>query len=226
MKLPNLRKDSSLSEKVYQHLCKALVAGKLHPGERITESELARKMGISRAPIREALKRLAKDHLVVLVPRSGCYVSDLTEKEVQEIYEIRLRLECMALEFAFDRLQSYPKHLVQLLEQFNGCISKEDGELIESEVRLDTRLHDIIAKQSDCPNLQEMLENLTTRLEIFRLQTTTTTMRAGEALKEHISIVQAILDGNRGLSVKYLAEHIEHTKSNVLSNIRTGRDVG
>ncbi|MBN2210026.1 MAG: GntR family transcriptional regulator [Sedimentisphaerales bacterium] len=217
MKLTGLKQDNSLSEKVYQQLFRSLAAGKLHPGQKITESNIAKMMGISRAPVREAFKRLAKERLIVLVPRSGCYIAELSEKEIKEIYEIRMRLECMALEYAFDKLHSSPKPLIQLLKEFTCCMGKTDEGLIRNEVRLDTRLHDLIAVQSGCPNLQEMLENLRTRIEVLRHQTTATGIHAAEALKEHINILQAVKDGNKRPALKYLREHIEHTKNNVLS---------
>ncbi len=217
MKLANLKQDNSLSEKVYQQLYKSLVSGRLKPGEKITEAKLADALGISRAPIREAIKRLAEEHLLVSVPRSGCHVAVLTEKEIREIYEIRRRLECMALEHAFDRLYGIPKPLCQLMEDFKDCLGKKDAELIKTEVRLDTRLHDLIAMQSDCPNLQEMLANLRTRIEIYRHQTTATGARAVEAIKEHTGILQAIIDGHKELALKHLMNHIEHAQNNVLS---------
>ena len=220
MKLKNLKQDNSLSERVYQQLHKSLVTGTLRPGQKIVESELATMMGISRTPIREAMKRLAKDHLIVLVPRSGCYVTTLSEKDIHEIYDIRLRLESMALEYAFDRLASNPGKLVQLKEDFENCIGEPEEKFIKSEIRLDTKLHNIISRQSDCPTLQGMLANLRARLELFRQQTTLTSTRAAQALQEHINIIQAILDNDEDLALMHFAEHIRHTKENVLSSIK------
>ena len=220
MKLKNIKQDNSLSDKVYQQLFKSLITGNLSPGQKITEAELAKAMGISRSPIREALMRLAKDHLVELVPRSGCYVTVLTENEIREIYEIRSRLECMALEHAFEKLKYNPKPLALLLKDFKSCIGETNEAFIKKEVRLDTKLHDLIAEQSDCLNLREMLANLRTRLEIFRVQTTGMGVRATEALNEHIDIIQAILNDDLDLALRYLTEHIEHTRNNVLSFLK------
>lgn len=220
MKLKNLKQDNSLSERVYQQFHKSLVAGELRPGQKIVESELAATMGISRTPIREAMKRLAKDHLIVLVPRSGCYVAKMSEKDIHEIYDIRLRLESMALEYAFDRLVSNPRKLVQLKEDFENCTGRPEEEFIKSEIRLDAKLHNIISKQSYCPTLQGILANLRARLELFRQQTTLTRTRAENALQEHVNIIQAILDNDQAMTLMYFKEHIKHTKQNVLSIIK------
>jgi len=120
MRLWNLKKDNSLSEKVYQRIYKRIISGTLKGGDKITEASISSSMGISRAPVREALKRLSEDHLVVLVPRSGCFIALLSKEEVEEIYEIRKRLECMALEYAFEKLDI--NEVRDLKNEFQKCL--------------------------------------------------------------------------------------------------------
>lgn len=217
-KLPNLKKDNSISEIVYQAVYKQILAGKINPGNRITELELSQKMGISRAPVREALKRLAEDRLVVLKPRSGCFVSDLKPEEIEEIYEIRKRLECMAMEYAFEKFDA--EELKKIKKQFLACKKLSSASLVKNETKLDSQLHKLIAEKSCCPNLQEMLGKLRARVEVFRVRESNYVERAKGALQEHVRILNALLSNNKAMAIKELESHIEHTKKNVLSNLK------
>ena len=128
----------------------------------------AEALGLSRAPVREALKRLAEDHLVELVPRSGCFVAELTPDEIEEIYEIRTRLECMALEYAFGRFDL--KHIRALKAEFEACRTLAPGRVVKRETELDSQLHKLICQTSGRRNLQEMLQKLRARVQIFRVR--------------------------------------------------------
>jgi DNA-binding GntR family transcriptional regulator len=218
MRLWNFKKDNSLSEKVYQRIYKKIVSGTLKGGDKITEAGISNSMSISRAPVREALKRLAEDHLVVLVPRSGCFVAKLSNEEVNEIYEIRKRLECMALEYAFEKLDI--NEVKDLKDEFQKCLDPAWRERIKKEIQLDSQLHKMISKMSRCKNLEELLAKLRARIQVFRVQEADYVARADDAIKEHIDLLDAIIAGNKSAAIESLARHIEHTKNNVLSNLR------
>ena len=116
---PKEKNDVSLCDKIYRMLRRRIISGKLKPHEKIVESKISDSMRVSRAPVREALKRLAEDGLVKLIPRTGCFVSDINNNEVEEIYEIRKRLECMALEYAWEKF-SIPQ-VEDLRTRFENC---------------------------------------------------------------------------------------------------------
>ena len=218
MQLPKINKDNSFSEIVYQAIYKQILAGKLKPGEKITEVSISNSMGISRAPVREALKRLAEDHLVTLVPRSGCFVSELKANEIKEIYEIRKCLECMAMEYAFGRFKA--EELKKIKKQFLACKKLSSASLVKNETKIDSQFHKLIAEKSGCPNLQEMLGKLRSRVEVFRVRESNYIERAKDALQEHVRILSALLSNNKAAAIKELESHIEHTKKNVLSNFK------
>lgn len=221
MKFPNLKKDNSLSEKVYQAIYKQILSGKMPPGGRITELEISNSMGVSRPPIREALKRLAEDRLVLLVPRSGCFVADLKPEEIEEIYEIRKRLECMAMEYAFGRFEV--EELKEIKEQFIACEKLSSASLVKNEIKIDAQFHKLIAEKSHLQNLQEMLGKLRARVEVFRVRESNYTERAKDALQEHIRILNAILSNDKTRAIQELENHIEHTKQNVLTNLKNNQ---
>ncbi|MBN1437169.1 MAG: GntR family transcriptional regulator [Sedimentisphaerales bacterium] len=208
------KKNASLAETVYNALRKRIVSGNLSPGDRITETSISTHMGISRAPVREALKRLAEDRLVLLVPYSGCYVAKPEKNEILEIYEIRELLETMALKHALGKFNL--DNLRQLKQSFIDCEQLEDQKLIAAEVRLDTKLHNLIIDTSGFINLQEMLAKIQTRLQLFRVQTSREITRARIALQEHLRIIDGILKNDYDQAVQALQEHIHHTRDNML----------
>lgn len=212
------RKDNSLSKFVYQAIYKRILTGNLQPGEKITETNISSTMGISRAPVREAFKRLSEDRLVVLVPHSGCYITDLLPEEIKEIYEIRQRLECMALEYALDKFDV--EELKKIKNQFLACRKLSSTAMARKETKLDSELHNLIAQKSGCRNLQEMLEKLRARVEVFRVREANYTKRAKEALEEHLKILNAILSKNKARAIKELEHHINRTMKNVLNNLK------
>ena len=215
MRLPKLKKDNSISEAVYQAIYKQILAGNLKPGEKITEAGISSSMEISRAPVREALKRLAEDRLVTLVPRSGCFVSELNAKEIEEIYEIRKRLECMALEYAFDKLDL--KAIKELRDRFVNCRTQSGAQFVKNEIQLDSQLHNLVSQSSGCPNLQEMLEKLRARVQMFRIREADHLDRTQDALQDHVRILDAIIASDKQRAIENMTTHIEHTCRNVLT---------
>jgi DNA-binding GntR family transcriptional regulator len=218
MKFPSLKKDNSLSEKVYQAIYKQILSGRVTPGDRMTELELSNSMGVSRPPVREALKRLTEDRLVVLVPRSGCFVANLKPEEIEEIHEIRKRLECMALQFAFDNFNL--AQLEDLKERFLALIKFNPQEMVKKEVKLDAKFHKLIIESANCPNLKEMLDKLRARVEVFRIKEANYIYRAQHALQEHVNILNSIISNDKTKAIQELENHIEHTKQNVLKNLK------
>jgi DNA-binding GntR family transcriptional regulator len=217
MKIQPQKTDNSLSELVYQTVYKEIASGRYKPAQRITEENISASLGISRAPVREGLKRLAEDRLVVLVPRSGCYVADVTAKDVEEVFEIRKRLELMALEYAFDRLDS--EKIESLLTSLKHC-SEDAKTSTKKAIQLDAQLHTLFTQESQCPTLQELLDKLRAQIQIFRVTQAAAIERARDALNEHICLLEAILAKDKPKALRCLEGHIEHTKQNVLCSLK------
>jgi DNA-binding GntR family transcriptional regulator len=213
MKYPQLNKDISLSETVYQTICNRIITGDLKPGQKITEAWLAKTMGISRAPVREAYKRLKEDKLIILVPRSGCFIADLSTTEIDEIFELRKCLEPMALKYAMNNFDK--KELEVIRKKFLRCLKTGGEQFTSREIALDSELHGLIAEKSCLPNLHEMLDKLRARVQIFRIKEAYRRERAIDALREHLDILNAILEGNTEAAITALVRHIEHSRQNV-----------
>jgi len=218
MKCNKSKISSALSDKIYQKLYKRIIAGKLKPGQRITERQIADSEGVSQAPAREALKRLAEDRLVELVPRSGCFIANPTEKDIICLCDIRKRLECLALEYAFDHFK--PEQIEKLRLQFEQCLLLEPAQLICQEIKLDEQLHEFFCKSSDCDDLYLMIHKLRARVQMFRIKEASSIKRAKYALNHHIKILDAILAGDRTLAEQLLQEHIEHSCQYILMTLK------
>lgn len=219
MKNTASKMNINLSEKIYRNIYQKITSLKYLPGEKITETMLAESFGVSRAPVREALKRLSEDHLVVLIPRTGCRIAKPHIDEIREIYDIRVRLEDMALNRAFHALVNIKTNLERLKllrTQFVNCTELPPEEFVLQEIKLDTQLHNIIYQNSQCPNLQEMLEKLRARMEIFRIREANYIKQAQDAQKEHIGLLDAIIDNNKKIALSLLEKHIQNTKQKVL----------
>ena len=212
-----VRSNDGLSEKVYQSLYHRIVNGKLKPGERITEMQIAKSHGVSQAPVREALKRLAEDRLVDLVPRSGCYVCELTREDVNYLFEIRKRLESLALEYAFENMDT--KRVQNLRQKFNECRELDEHKLVQNELRLDSQLHSMIFETSGSKDLQILLNKLWARIQLFRIREAADMVRARLALERHLEILDSILARDMKKAQRVLSQHLEESQQNIVEQL-------
>jgi len=214
------KEDHSLSEKAYQTIYKRILSGKLKPGDKITEVGISKSMGISQAPVREALKRLAEDNLVVLVPRSGCFIASLTPEEIEEIYEIRKSLEGLAMKYAFTHFNRQKVRELRNAILATARIKHNYQDYIKTNLKLDAQFHNLIYQESQCPNLRKMLEKLRARMQVLRVRTADYVGEMAVSPDEHIEILACILQGNQKKAVELLQDHIDNTKNIALSSIR------
>ena len=125
------------------------------------------------------------------------------------------------MEYAFEKFDA--EELKKIKKQFLACKKLSSASLVKNETKLDSQLHKLIAEKSCCPNLQEMLGKLRARVEVFRVRESNYVERAKGALQEHVRILNALLSNNKAMAIKELESHIEHTKKNVLSNLKNGK---
>ncbi|MBN1257411.1 MAG: GntR family transcriptional regulator [Planctomycetes bacterium] len=211
---------NTLSDLVYEKIYQKIVTGQLKPGEKLTEMGLANSEGTSRSPVREALKRLSEDRLVTLVARSRCYVRKLTIAEVDILFEIRSRLECLALEYAFDHFDR--AKLLNLKQSLQECSNMSDPENIQKARKLDLQLHALIRETSGSADLTHLLNNISARVNMFRLQAYSEIVPfpLNTTPATHIHIIDAILEGSREDSLRLLQAHIDNNRRHVVDHMR------
>lgn len=206
-----------LRELVFESLREAIIQGRLKPGERLMELTLAEELGVSRTPVREAIRKLELEGFVVMVPRKGAYVAGITEKDINDVFEVRAALEALAAGLAAERiteeeLDELERSLVQLAE------ASQSGD-INAVVEHDTRFHDLIYRASRNQRLMQIVSNLQDQIQRFRLATLSRPGRTRRAVEEHKKIVEAIAERNVELAQQLAREHIENAEANLLNGM-------
>lgn len=207
--ITTLPKRSTLSERVFHTLKEAIVAGELPQGSKVTEDELATQYGISRGPLREAIRRLESLRLLVRVPRAGMRVVTLSSEMMEEIYTIREALEGMSARLAATRMTDVEiEELRQLLIKHENNIKQSEGkEYFQREGDLD--FHFCIARSSNNQWLMQLLSNeLYQLLRMCRHRSSQTPERPIKALNEHKQIVEAIAQRDPELAEILMRRHI------------------
>lgn len=206
----------AISDVIYQKLYSRIVSGKLRPGQRITELQIAQDEGVSQAPVREALKRLAEDRLVTLKPRSGCFVCKITAEEANYLFEIRKRLELLALELAMPRLRC--EEATDLRNKLRNCRKLPQNQFVRKALELDDQFHTFLCKSSGSEDLIILVAKLRARIQMLRIREAEDISRAKESLDWHIHILDAMIAGQKKKAMQSLAKHIEETQQNVIAH--------
>ena len=205
----SLSDRQTLSERVFNTLKEAIVSGELAQGSKITEDVLAKKYGISRGPLREAIRRLESLRLLVRIPHAGTRVVTLTPEMMEEIYTVREALEGMSARLAATRMSdSDIEELRQLLKKHESTIEESEGkEYFQREGDLD--FHYCIARASNNEWLiQPLSSELYQLLRMCRYRSSQAPERPIRALNEHKQIVEAIAQRDPELAELLMRRHI------------------
>lgn len=179
-----------IRDSVFSTLRNAILDGKLKPGERLVERDIAEKLGISRTPVREAIRKLEIERLVTHIPRKGVVVSEFTKEDVAEIMAIRTVLEGLICNLAAAKIKGRDlDRLDHILKQIAEEHGKENYKKVN---QLHDRFHDIIYKAAESPRLYEQLNTLREYIHKFAQVAYTKPGRIEQALIEHAEIVRAL----------------------------------
>ncbi|HZW82559.1 MAG TPA: GntR family transcriptional regulator [Candidatus Deferrimicrobium sp.] len=213
-----------LREIVFESLREAIIGGVLKPGERLMEIQLAEEMGVSRTPVREAIRKLELEGFVVMIPRKGAYVAGISLKDIADVFEIRAALEALAASLAAERITE------EELEQMERLLVRKaeltEANDLDSIVEVDTDFHAILFKASRNEKLGQILNNLREQIQRFRAVSLAMPGRMKEALEEHRKIVEALSERNVALVASLAAEHIENAENVMLEAMRKNKTFG
>lgn len=207
-----------LREVVFETLREAIINGTLKPGERMMEIQLAEQLGVSRTPVREAIRKLELEGFVVMIPRKGAYVAGISLKDIADVFEVRAAMEALAAGLAAERITAEElEEMERLLVRIGEHI---EANRLEEVVEMDTLFHEALYKVSRNLKLEQILQNLREQIQRFRSTSLAFPGRMKEALEEHKKIVEAISDRNTALAQQLAQEHIENAENSMLEALR------
>lgn len=214
----NLDSYKPLRELVLEAIREAIINGVLKPRERLMEIQLADELGVSRTPIREALRKLELEGFIVMVPRKGAYVSDISFKDIADVFEIRAALEGLASALAAERITDEElEEMERLLVEKVEAINSNDMERL---VEVDTKFHETIYKASRNQRLFTIINNLREQIQRFRAQSLSHPGRMKQSLDEHRSIVEAIQSRDAAIARQAAQDHIENAENSMIESIK------
>lgn len=207
-----------LRETVFLALRKAILTGKLEPGERLTEIRLGKMLGTSRTPIREAIRKLELEGLVTIIPGSGARVAQITEGEIVDVLEVRCSLDELCARLASRRISDDQKERLRAANAgFQEAVRKGDQLAI---TEADVAVHDVITEAADNHTLSKLLERLADNIYRYRFAYIRDTGRLEQLVREHDALCQAILEGDEEEAAAMARTHIENQRDSILEQLR------
>jgi len=206
-----------LREIVFETLRDAIINQVLRPGERMMEIQLAEEMGVSRTPVREAIRKLELEGFVVMVPRRGAYVAGISMKDIHEVFEVRTALEVLAASLAAERITE--EELEEMERRLVEEAEETEANNLRSIVEIDTSFHDLLYKAARNERLVYFVHLLQEQLQRFRSASLARPGRGKIALEEHRKIVEALAERNGKLAEQLARKHIESAEHAMLLSL-------
>jgi DNA-binding GntR family transcriptional regulator len=217
-------KYRTMQEIAHDTIRDAILSGRLVPGQRVVTDELAKQLGVSRMPVREALHRLEVAGLVSMVPHRGAVVSELSESECVELYRIRAVLDGLAARLAVPNLTAADhSRLKTLLADMQAGVRARN---VRRVLRVNREFHAVIWKAARAPRLRELLENFYDASQRFRNLSVLLPGRLTQILEEHRRIAQALAAGDSAEAERFANEHYENTAQRLLVELEKTKNKG
>ena len=205
-------KSISLADQVFEHLETDILSGKNQKGEILTESKLSLELGVSRPPIREALRRLEQEHLIEEAPK-GVIVVGISDKDLADIFVIRAALEGKAAYLAAQNYTEEQMNVVrEALEFQEFYLGKQDPDRIKS---MDSRFHETIYKMSGSTIFYDVLMPLHKKILKYRKASVSDSSRAAASVAEHRAIYEALLARDAQLAERLISEHLDNAYKHI-----------
>ncbi|MGF7536161.1 GntR family transcriptional regulator [Bacillus mexicanus] len=207
----------------YNQLKKMIFNGTFKPGERINETQLAKSFGVSRSPIREAMRLLEKDGLLKADDRNGFSITSLTAKDVDEIYKIRIPLEQLAVELVIEEADEKELAILEKqLEETEKAIHNgmEDTKIIH----LNQKFHELLVVFSHNRHLKNLLEHVSDLIHFCRILNYTGDHRAETILSEHRKIFEEVKKKNKEAAKQYVMAHFHHDCEHLKHVLDAGKE--
>ena len=180
-----------LRDVVFKTLRQAILTGEFMPGERLMEISLAKRLGVSRTPVREAIRKLELEGLVIMIPRKGAAVARITVSDLKDVLEVRCHLEEFAASLACERIDDEEIQELKLaLKAFEDAIEEKNLKLIAER---DVEFHDVIFKATKNKRLLQIINNLREQIYRYRIEYIKDFDYHEVLVKEHRQIVETTI---------------------------------
>ncbi|MBR4761951.1 MAG: GntR family transcriptional regulator [Clostridia bacterium] len=200
-------KTVSLADQVFENLENDILSGKYQRGELLTESRLSQILGVSRTPIREALRRLSQERIIAETGK-GSIVLGITEDDLKDIFYIRRKIEAKcAAQAAKNRTEEQLSELREAVEFQEFYLAKKDPDKIKL---MDSRFHETIYRMSGSAVFCDVLIPLHKKIQKYRRASLSNSSRAAASVSEHRGIYDAIAEGNAKLAEQLFNKHLEN----------------
>lgn len=206
------RENKSLTSIIFDRIREDILNDLYQTGDKIVEAKLAEELGVSRTPVREALKQLELDGLVENIPNRGVVVKGISKQDISDIYTIRQAIEGIAASWCIERISTHElAELKEVFELMEFYTFRNDVERISE---LNTRFHEIIYASTKSRYLEHVLKDFQIFIKSTRNKSLKSEGRLVEALEEHRSILTAILDKDVEQAQIALLKHVNRSKQN------------
>ena len=214
----NMNEYLPLRDVVFNTLRQAILRGEPKPGERLMEIQLANKLGVSRTPIREAIRKLELEGLVLMIPRKGAEVAEITEKSLRDVLEVRRALEELAVQLACEKITKEEiRELERVAKEFQQVVNSSD---ITEIAEVDVCFHDIIYTATDNQKLIQLLNNLREQMYRYRVEYLKRDGVFPQLIAEHEAIIRHIENNEKEKATEVMCRHIDNQVETVIDVIR------
>jgi Transcriptional regulators len=213
----NMNEYLPLRDVVFNTLRQAILKGELKPGERLMEIQLANRLGVSRTPIREAIRKLELEGLVLMIPRKGAEVAQITIKNLQDVLQVRAALEQLAVQIV---CQNMKEERIVALKKANKEFEKaiKQGSLT-AITDADVEFHEIIYQATNNTRLINILNNLREQMYRYRVEYLKDRNSHVKLVEEHEVIIAQLANRDEAGAVKTILTHIENQTRTVMKHL-------
>lgn len=208
--------DHSLSSRVFQKIRDGILEGKYKEHDELRENTIGKELGVSRTPVREALRQLELEGLVTIIPNKGAYVTGISSKDVRDIYMVRSMLEGLCARWATENItEEQLDELEEIIFLSEFHIKKEGKSNTDQVTALDGKFHAVLYEASNSRILSHILTDFHKYVLMARKSSIVSEERARKSIREHKQILRAIRDKDADLAEQLANEHILHVMQNL-----------
>lgn len=211
-----------LRDVVFNTLRQAILTGEMKPGERLMEIHLANKLGVSRTPIREAIRKLELEGLVVMIPRRGAEVAQITWKNLKDVLEVRKALDVLAIELACDRMRQ--EELNELYRACNEFKEATRTQELRKIAEADVRLHDMIVQSTRNDRLIQLVNNLAEQMYRYRFEYIKDSTQYERLIQEHNDMYESILRKDKESAARVVTRHVNNQEEAITKQLQLGKN--